>query len=333
MPSILENIDPVELTEFGRLARDDFDSTSQSLARFLPYREVGDIRYAYSRGVEAIIDLAEFRAFDAESQLARRPAGARVTGELLPISRKIPLAEYDNLRLRNADQEIEDGVFNDAENLARSVAARIEVGRGQLLQTGKVSLNENGVIDEYDSGRASGHTITAITDNWDDPDEADPIADVIDWADMVEAATGFRPDTLLVSPAVMVHLQQAEKVRGALIPAAMAPAYTTQQTVQDAFAQIAGVTIEVRRNIPGLAVKPIDDDWVVLLASNVPLGSSLWGVTLESQEPAYQGLSPQPGLVAGAWKSRDPINVWTHVAAIALPILTVPDATLSAKVK
>ena len=36
----LSYIDPVELTEFARLAQADFDAQSQSLARFFPVREV-----------------------------------------------------------------------------------------------------------------------------------------------------------------------------------------------------------------------------------------------------------------------------------------------------
>lgn len=333
MTSILDTIDPVELTEFARLARNDFDTASQSLARFLPYREVGDIKYAYSRGVDALVDLAQFRAFDSESPIGRRPHGARVTGELLPVSQKIPLSEYDALRLRNDDKGLADSVFNDADRSARAVAARIEMARGQLLQTGKVTINEHGVNDEYDSGRAGTHTIASITVDWDNPSTADPIGDIIAWQDLVEAATGIRPDTLLVSQSVMIDLQAAEKVAGAIVPAAMSTGYATRQIVQDAFLSIAGVTLVVRENIPGMTAKPIDDDWVVLLPGNAETGKTLWGVTREAMLPEYAGLSAQPGVVAGAWETRDPVNVWTHAVGIALPILAVPDATLAAKVK
>ena len=63
------------------------------------------VKYAYDKGVDALVDEASFRAFDTESPLGRRPGMARKTGELLPISRKIPLSEYAQLRLRGADAD------------------------------------------------------------------------------------------------------------------------------------------------------------------------------------------------------------------------------------
>src|SRR5690606_1117077 len=116
MSTPLDLIDPVELSELARLAREDFDAQSQSLARYLPYVEVDDIKYAYSRGVDDLVYEATFLAVDAESPIGRRAVAARVTGELQPISRKTPLSEYARLRLRAAearDSGIVAGVYRD----------------------------------------------------------------------------------------------------------------------------------------------------------------------------------------------------------------------------
>src|SRR5690625_7675442 len=98
----IDFIDPIELTEFARIARDEFDAQSQSLASVFPYRAVNDIRFAFDRGVAAIADAAAFRSFDGGSQIARRPAMPRGPGAPQPLSRKPPRSECDRVRLGRA---------------------------------------------------------------------------------------------------------------------------------------------------------------------------------------------------------------------------------------
>jgi len=329
----IDFIDPIELTEFARIARDEFDAQSQSLASVFPYRAVNDIRFAFDRGVDAIADAAAFRSFDAESQIARRPAMSRVTGELQPISRKIPLSEYAQLRIRNAsNSEIADGVYGDAARLAREIQARIELGRGEILQTGDLALDENGVISTYESGRDPSLTVTTPpTDPWDNHDDADPIADLISWAATVEGVSGVRPNRVIVSPSVMVDLQANDSVKSSV--GSTIPAYATQGAVGEAVAGIAGMTIDVVGTMYPLSTPAINEDYVVLWNDTVGAGETLYGTTVESTDPEYQGLGVQPGLVAGAWTEHDPATLWTHAVAIALPLLKNPDTTMAHAVK
>ena len=71
---------------------------------------------------------------------------------------------------------------------------------------------------------------------------------------------------------------------------------------------------------------------VIVVRRDALLGETLYGLTLESFEPEYSSLGSQAGIVAGSWKTRDPINAWVHVAAIMLPILGNPDLTASLQV-
>ena len=63
------------------------------------------------------------------------------------------------------------------------------------------------------------------------------------------------------------------------------------------------------------------------------LGATFWGQTLEADEPEY-GLEPseQPGIVAGTWKTRDPIGIWVHANAIGLPVLANANLAMVATV-
>lgn len=334
---VLEYIDPVELTEFGRLAQADFDAQSQTLARFFPYAPIDDIRYAYNRGVDALVDEATFRAFDAESPLGRRPGMARISGELLPISRKIPLSEYAALRLRGADAQqagVISGVFRDTERLSRGIAARYERARGELLQTGKLVLEENGLVMTYDSGRNAALTITStVSPAWSSHNTATPIADLLAWKALVKTTNGVvEPNRVLVSTTVLGHLQQCDEVRGFSTAVANAPARVTIDAVREAVLGLTGLTLEVYETPTGMTSSPIDENYVILLRDNMPLGTSAYGIPLEASEPEYAGLGVQPGIIAGAWKTKDPINVWSHAVALGLPLLAAPDLTFAAKV-
>ncbi|HEX2578671.1 MAG TPA: major capsid protein [Aquihabitans sp.] len=333
MAEILEGLDPVELTNFARLEANDFDAQSQSLARWFPYQAVNDIRYAYSRGVDVLLDEAQFRSFDAESPLGRRPGASRVTGELQPISRKIPLSEYAQLRIRNAsNDEINDQVFNDAARLARGIAARFERARGELLRTGNLVINENGVVQTYSSGRHASLTVGAVSPLWSAHSTATPIQDILDWMELIRAQSGVTGNRLLVSRSVMSHLQQIDEVRGAFMPAGQVPNRITTDAVGAAFVQLAGVTVEVLEPPAGMTTPPIPANTVILLQDGVPLGTTTYGIPVEATLPEYQGLAPQPGVLAGGWKDRDPVTAWTHAVAIGLPLLGAPNLTLSATV-
>ena len=335
MTDYLSLIDPVELTSYGRLAAADFDAQVSSLTRFMPNQQVNDIRYSYNKGAAAFVDEAVFRAFDAESSIGKRPPASRLTGEILPISRKIPLSEYAQLRLRNAgSNELVDAHFSDAANLSRGIAARLERARGGLLETGKVTIAENGVATEYDSGRVSGNTIALLgsTARWSAYTTATPIANVLAWAELIRSATGVTPNRMIVSATVMAHLQQCDEVRGAFQPAATAPLRVSRDVVNDAFVSLAGVAVEVYVPPAGMATPPLDPKKVILLVDSVPVGQTLYGVPVEASEPEYSSLSVVPGLVAGVYKEKDPVIPWTKAVALALPTLQIPDATLAAAV-
>src|ERR1700761_129733 len=120
--------DPAELTGYARQALADLPDNQQQLARWLPNRTVDDLEYRFNRGGGGLTEAASYRAFDTESPIGRRESAARTTGELLPISEKIPLGEYDQLRRRaNPTPAIQNGLLTDTERQVRKVAARVEL--------------------------------------------------------------------------------------------------------------------------------------------------------------------------------------------------------------
>jgi hypothetical protein len=329
-------IDPAELTGYVRAALADQEQNRFTLSRFLPSRQVDDLLYRFNAGGGGLVEAATFRSFDSESPIGSRPDVVRVTGELPPISRKIRLGEYDSLRLRaNASQAIRDQVFNDAARMALAIAARMELARGEALATGQVVLNENRVKATINFQRAGGHTVSTNT-SWATTASADPVSDLLTWVDTYTSANGVAPDVLLTSSRVVGLMLRNEKIR-AMAGTVLGTAGIVPRTSLDAILSSYGlpsiVVYDTKVSIDGSATRVIADDKVVLLpGSGSELGATLYGTTAESQEAGYNLAGSEPGVVAGAYKTDDPVAVWTKAAGIALPVLANPDLSFTADV-
>lgn len=328
-------IEPAELTGFVRAALQDLAVNQFTLSRFLPDQVIDDLDYRYTRGGEGLVDAATFRAYDAESPIGSRPGVTRVTGELPPISRKIRLGEYDRLRQRNADQAVSDAILADAVRMTRAVAARVEMARGEALNLGSVTIDENGVVATVDYGRAAGHDVTAGT-LWSTVATATPVADLNTWIQTYIDANGEAPGRMLTSTRVLGLLQQNAEFRQLAATVTGAPALVSQAVVSQVLAAYGLPPIEIydaRVRVAGTATRVIPDNRIVLLPAGVDeLGATLWGTTAESLEPDFGLAGDGPGLVSGAYSTKDPVAMWTKAAAISLPVLANPDLTFAATV-
>ena len=126
---------PAQLTGYVRSALADLPVNQFSLRRWLPTRLVPDLEYRYNKGSGGLAQAGQYRAYDAESSITKRPGLTRVSGELPPISRKIPLMEYDRLRQRsNPEASIQRSILSDTERLVRQIAMRLDcISQGILL--------------------------------------------------------------------------------------------------------------------------------------------------------------------------------------------------------
>jgi hypothetical protein len=309
---INDYITPAELTGYTREALADFDVNQFTLSRWLPTQTIDDLDYRFDQGGAGLVDAAVFRNYDTPTPFGARPGIKRITGELPPISRQLRLSEYDRLRLRSASADrIRSAIFNDAANLARTIAARFELARGEALYRGSLILNENGVVATVDYGRAAGHTVTAGT-VWSNIAANIP-SDLRSWYDTYIATNGIAPGAILTSTAVKRNMQRNTAVINA----------------------VAGSTAgRVQVNVNKVATRVIPVDRLLFLpAPGTALGATLHGVSSESLEPEYGLVGDEPGIVAGSYKSPDPVAVFTKASSIGLPVLGMPDLTFAADVQ
>lgn len=330
-------IDPSELTGFIRAATMDLQVNQFTLSQWLPNLDIDDLQYRFLRGGEGLVDAATVRAYDAESGIGSRPGVTRVTGELPPISRKIRLGEFDRLRQRHLNQAVADAILDDAERMARAVSARVEMFRGEALYAGSLTINENGVVTTVDFGRAGGHTVSAGTP-WSTVASATPLADLLSWQATYNTSNGENPGAIIISTRILGYLLRNAEIRALAATVAGTPSIVSVDTVNAVFAAYGLPPIHIydaQVRVAGAATRVIPDDKVVLAPAPGPanqLGATLWGVTAESLEPEYGVEGDEPGIVAGAYSTKDPVAIWTKAAAIVLPVLANPDLSFCADV-
>ncbi len=343
-----EFVSPVVLTGMIRAALFDLQENQYTLGRWLPNVPVADINYEFMRGGLGLPEVSTYRAWDAESPIARREGFSREQGSIPPMSEKIPLNEYDRLRIRGIrDGELLPFIARDAERLARNIGARIEMARADALLNGSVTINENGLIQFVDYGRrpANGNKVAAVA--WTDRVNSKPINDLLGWVEDYTNVNGVRPGRILLSSTRRADLRMsAQVISMAYAGFQTVPSMVTNDqadTVLQGFDLPPIETYDASAKVNGVTTRFLPADRVLLLPApgdanggglptGTDTGATFLGITAESLEAEYGLEGDQPGIVAAQWRTRDPIRLWTHAAAVPLPVLANPDLTYAVDV-
>lgn len=333
MALVTDIIVPAELVGFIR----ELDPASYgfTLNEFLPDQERQVTQYAFSRSDRTRQRTGEYRSFDAESPIASRPGFARVSGEIPPISIKMPLGEELRLRLeqlRSGDfAEIAGQIFDDAALLTEAVLARIELARGEALFKATVTFNvDSGFLTTQKINYGTATTLTAPGTLWSTVATATPLKDLgIMVTDYMTANNGRRPALALTSTKVANLILQAVEVKnylavGGLVPSIVTPSQLSQVLLSLNLPAIQ--TYDTMVNINGTAtrVTPLND-LALLPAPDVNrFGETTFGVTADGLELASSSFLDAPtaaGLVGVVDKTFDPMAMWTKVVGLAVPVI------------
>lgn len=311
------------------------------LAQFLPDRNIGNVEAAIDQ-VTRTNRAAQFRSWDTEVPIGQRDSFQRSKIKLPPLGEKLPVAEQETLMLErvrtggdNRNGYIE-AIYNDAATLAGNVRRRMEVARGDVLVDGKFTLaGENNLTLEADFGVPSGNKVTAATP-WSDHNDATPLLNFKAWIDAYVDLNGERPGKIVTSNTVINNLLLIAEIRdlfnrGTTLtggPNLLTPVQLNQ--VLQAYGIPPLIEYNTKINVDGSNVRVIPDDRVIMLPENPnDLGYTAWGVTAESLVLATgenPGLTFEelPGLVGVVLKQGDPVQTWTKVAAVGMPLITDP---------
>lgn len=330
-------IDPATLTGYVREALSEIESRKGSLARYLPNREVSDISVRFVAGQAGLVAEASYRAYDAEPEVGKKPSGKRVILELPAVGQNIPVSEYDQLRTRNAsDDVILAQILNTARQVAQAISDRVERVRAVTLRTGVATIAEIAAADDY--GRSGTHTVTAAS-LWSSATSVSRLTDLQTWCDTYEATNGVSPGSIVMPRAVFRLLQTGDEFKTSLVGGGSRRATSDQVNEVVEGEGLPPIEVYTRRTAAGLLIPadellllpaPVDPDaW-----EETQLGATFWGQTLTSTEADWEIADvDQPGVVVGVYRNEKPPMIAEVVSdAISLPVLANANLSFKAKV-
>lgn len=348
-----------ELTQYVRAYNDEQLRNRFVLDQVLPNVQAPGIEADVRAGSLTMANAATFRAWDTQPGMAKRPGAERKRLELPPVSQQIPLTEEESLRLdameRGSNDPLVRQIYDDVERMVTSVQARIEIARGQVLSTGVMTINENGINLSVDYGVPGSHkpVIAAGPLQWTvaNAATAKPITDLLAWTELYQTDTGTLPRGMLMSRARLAALAVNDEVRSFVQGgAATAPPRVNLATLNSALADegippllslgadptgMNGPFFDEVVRVDDVATKVIPEDKVVFVPSDPAFGSTFYGLTAEATRLVERGLITRqeaPGLVAVVLQNDNPVQTFTLATAIALPVIVNPELAFVADV-
>lgn len=301
--------------------------------KLFPAKKQLGLKLAFVKGAAGRPVVLKAAAFDTKVPLRDR-IGVSVSEEEMPFFKEALLVkEADrqqlNLISQTGNQElintVVSGIFSDASTLVSGAKARLEAMRMQVLATGKIAINSNGVAKDYDYGVSDNHKNTVAT-AWNDPD-ATPIADIAATIDAM-AELGLVPEVMILNAKTFAQAKNAVSTLKAIKPLAPTGATVTKKEFEDYLEGEFGLRVAVERGTyvgdDGQSVKMFPDGYVTF-APYTALGSTVFGTTPEESDLLGGGAVDaevsivETGIAVTTTKTTDPVNVQTKVSMIALP--------------
>lgn len=329
-----EFVSPYDMTLAGRVGQEEAEA-GNLLAAVLPNQSVFGQSIDVLKGGNGFNEVAEFRAYDSEASFGDGGEDVEeITVKLPPLGQQSRISELDQLKaFGNGDRQLlEDMRLRAAKARGRAVAERMELARGQVLQTGMAAINENRFKKTIDFDRDASMTVTAGT-LWG---TGTPLTDIDAWVEAYSDLNGYKPENLIVSTAIRTAMKKNPEVVASIHGENAKQRVTNAQLndflIEEGLPALAVYDKQVRKG--GQQIRVIDEAVAVFTPPvAADAGVTAWGTTLESLEADYAIASGElPGIVVAALKSRNPIGVYAHAAAIGLPVLKNANAFMAATV-
>lgn len=326
MDILFENVDPADATVYTRQWANRLDTdptTGPSLQQFLPNRTIGGLKSRITRASRTPVK-ARFRAFDAPTPVGKRPVALAVSEVgLAPLGQTLPLREQEILlRARQGGDwgEVVDAVFDDFRNNADAIHNSIEDLRAQFLFTGIVAIDDNGFIQEADFGLAADHNLdlAAVGTDWSD-NTFDSIEQEQAWVAKVQQDADAPVVAAITSQRVLNAMmkQDVYKTPTALIVNRSRAAFNAMRVE----AGLPPIYV-YDKAIAGERLTP--DGKIAYVTASV--GETQWGDTAEALElfgsnAIDEQSVDQPAIASAAWRTKNPVNIWSQSNATALPVV------------
>lgn len=337
---LLESITQEERLAFSQTFTPDFGNSIGNV--LFPNVKTQNAEAEYFSATEGsnIPVAANVHALDTEAYIGSRDDFERVV--LSPFFIKEKINQGENLRktLRklgsvNGFDEV-SMMFDDFATRSQRVAARADVMKHELLATGQITVNENGVDKVVDYGVPATNKI-AFT--WSGATNTfNPLQDIRNAARKVRAS-GYEVNTMVMSQAAYDVLSSHPALATALGGTLAEGRILDDTQVQEIVRRVSGISRIIineeryRRQIATVrdgepkyqVLRKFKEDSISFCYTNAngAVGVGIWGVTPE--EEAYQAFDSYsetgPFVTVTQWYTPDPVAIWTKASALHIPAL------------
>lgn len=281
--------------------------------------------------------MALIHGLDTEAHIASRPALERVTVEKLFIKEKINQSESLRMAQENGitdDSALLDQVFNDWARLAENVRCRTEAAKMEVLSTGKMTVNENGLNFAVNFSVPTANSNLTLDLSTAQKDALGQIMAIVEKA----REKGMTISGMVTSSKVLSKLLTNEGISRAIYGGAGAGAMVTRSQLSTLFNDLFGFSVirtnDLRYNTETktgakTTKRFFAENKVSFLASYNGLqdfGVGLWGVTPEEITlGGWTGKSAEQFITLTQWTEQDPTAVWSKASALFTPVLPNPE--------
>jgi hypothetical protein len=305
-----------------------------------PVRTENALSFQYWKDQNRLPVMASIQAYGAEAQIASREGATKITGEIPPIKRKIPLDERELLALKRegaGDIDLVRGqLYNDIDNMVDSVQARIEKMRMDAVAYGSLILNENGVVMNVDYGVPATNKETLANENvaggyWNYAN-AEPVTKIQEWVNAVVAACGVRPIRALTSNTVLAYMLKNAQIRTMIYGDQGGSRAVSLNQINELMATldlpiIATYDLQVRAQAEDgtySTIRFFPATRFVLLPP-ASCGETLMGPTAEALVDDEVDAREVAGIYARVDAVKEPPGIWTKAAATSIPTFPFAD--------
>lgn len=311
-----------------------------------PSTKTEEFEIRYLLGSNSAPVSASVHGYDTESQVGSREGLEMMSMEPALIKRKIKMNErliraLSKARTEPEVQAVLNQIYDDVDNMVKSVQTRIERMRFEAVSTGKLQLNENGFQGTIDYGVTEDQReVLSGTDVWSDPG-ADPLDTIDALTNKAVELSGVTPERILTTRKVFNTLKSHPTVRSGIFGVNSARLVTNaelntflQQQGLPAIAtedrvfryQLNDGTYKTERYLP---------EGKLLLLPDGALGQTVHGVTPEEANMQYMnGSNFQDfgNIIAQIYSTNDPVARWTKAVALAMPSFPTANQVMIADV-
>lgn len=339
-------IDPVEATG---IARDEQYVIEQArggtLARFLPNVFVPSDHVKFTPGVNGLVDVARYRAFNAPPEVGKGQGGKATTVDLPPISRTEPIDELTQKELsRLTDDQIRKSVESAIRRNVQAISMRQELARGLAIHLGALVVDEDNYAINDQFGRHASLSIAAGAGNWWSDPAVDRLEQASAWQEVFASRNNGRNPGRMVfgSRAAFNAYAAGDQFRTVVGTATRPPlaaevrAYTDSAGLPDYEIYDRSVPVEgtLTRVLSPKHVYFLPEPTEVDNEDGSELGATYWGRTVSAGFESW-GIEPdeQPGIVCGIFRDeRVGSSIEAQGDSVGEPILVNADASMAIQV-